>query len=166
MTGRNVGASRRPAGWWWPWLIVSLLVATAAGQAIIWYQATHDPTFAIEPDYYNKAVAWDSAMARQRENIALGWTATAEAASGAGNAMTLVVRLRDRDGNPLPGARVQAVAVSNLDASHPVSLALAESDGAYRGAVAAAQPGIWEIRLDARARGARFTPALRVEHAP
>jgi nitrogen fixation protein FixH len=156
----------RKAGWWWPWLIAALLVATAAGQGVIWYLATHDPTFAVEADYYRKAMAWDSTMARDRENLALGWTAQAEALAGPGEAMTVAVTLRDRAGALVSGARVQATAVSNLDASHPVALSLAESGGAYRAAVPGARRGLWELRVDARSNGARFTPILRVEHRP
>ena len=55
-------ARRRTPGWWWPWFVVALLVATAGGQGIMLYAATHDPTFAIEPDYYQKAVAFDTTI--------------------------------------------------------------------------------------------------------
>ena len=75
-------ARRRTPGWWWPWFVVALLVATAGGQGIMLYAATHDPTFAIEPDYYQKAVAFDTTIQQERGNLALGWTATARAAIG------------------------------------------------------------------------------------
>ena len=74
-------ARRRTPGWWWPWFVVALLVATAGGQGIMLYAATHDPTFAIEPDYYQKAVAFDTTIQQERGNLALGWTATARAAA-------------------------------------------------------------------------------------
>ena len=47
-------------GWYWPWFIGVLLVATAGGQGVMLYAATHDSTFALEPDYYKRAVAFDT----------------------------------------------------------------------------------------------------------
>ena len=119
MTGRSPVQGGRQSGWWWPWFVVALLVATAAGQGIMYYEATHDPTFAIEPDYYNKAVAYDSAMLRERETIALGWhpIGTMTAASPTDAAVRVV--LTDSLGLPVVGARVRGSAIHNLDGSHP-----------------------------------------------
>jgi hypothetical protein len=65
------------SGRFWPWFVTALLVATAAGQGIMFYAATHDPTFAVEPDYYAKGVGFDTTMALERETAALGWHASA-----------------------------------------------------------------------------------------
>jgi len=155
----------RSAGWWWPWFIGALLVATAGGQGIMLYAATHDPTFAIEPDYYAKAVAFDTTILRDRENIQLGWRA-AGTMTTSGSAAALRVTLTDSAGTPISGARVRAVAIHNLDGSHPLSVALAESGAAYSGLIPGAHRGLWEIRVDAVLGTSHFTPSIRVDYSP
>ena len=51
-------------GWYWPVVIVSLLVGGAAANIGFMIVANRDPTFAVEPDYYRKAVDWDRTMAQ------------------------------------------------------------------------------------------------------
>jgi nitrogen fixation protein FixH len=150
----------------WPWFVASLLVATAAAQGIMLYAATHDPTFAVVPDYYNKAVAWDSTLAVEEASAALGWRAALDL-EAAGPATAVRVVVTDSAGVPVAGAAVHAELVSNLDAAHPVALALAdEGDGRYATTTSALRPGIWDVRLDVRARGSRFTPVVRTEYRP
>ena len=38
------------------------------------YVATSDGSFAVEPDYYQKALHWDDARSAAAENAGLGWT--------------------------------------------------------------------------------------------
>lgn len=150
-------------GRFWPWFAVTLLAATAAAQGIMLYAATHDTAFAIEPDYYAKAVAWDSTMARERRSLDLGWRSEARFARDASGGAVVGVRLTDSLGTAIRGAHVRVIAIHNLDAAHPRRLTLTESAGAYVAPLAAARPGIWEIRLEASAPGARFTSSLRAE---
>jgi nitrogen fixation protein FixH len=159
-------ARRRTPGWWWPWFVVALLVATAGGQGIMLYAATHDPTFAIEPDYYQKAVAFDTTIQQERGNLALGWTATARAAATPA-AIVLQVTLTDRDGAPVAGAHVAGVAIHNLDGSTHHEATFTElGHGAYEARVASTRHGLWELRLDAKRAQDRFTPTLRVDVTP
>jgi nitrogen fixation protein FixH len=168
MTG-TPDASRAPkgrtAGWWWPWFIAALLVATAGGQAIMLYAATHDPTFAIEPDYYAKAVAYDTTIMRGRENIRLGWRASGAMTASDGGASVRIAVI-DSAGLPVTGARISAVAIHNLDGSHPIPVPLTEAGGGYVGRIDHAHRGLWEIRLDAVRGADHFTPSLRVDFTP
>lgn len=149
----------------WPWFIAALLVATAGGQFVMAYAATHDPTFAVEPDYYRKAVAWDTTMLRERENLRLGWQATGSMArSGAG--ATVRVALNDSNGSPVSGAVVRVLAIHNLDGSHPVAIVLRESGPAYTGDLPGAHRGLWELRVDVVRGTSHFTPSLRVDFSP
>ncbi len=148
----------------WPWFVALLLVGTASAQGVLLYAATHDRAFAIEPDYYTKAVAWDSAMSRARENVTLAWTARAVFARTATGDAALRISLRDSLGAPVRGAGVRVVALHNLEAATPTSAALTESaDGVYLGMLPSARTGLWELRLDVHAAGHRFTPVLRAE---
>jgi len=153
-------------GRFWPWFVAALLAATAATQGIMFYAATHDPTFAIEPDYYAKGVGFDSTMAVERETAALGWHVSAAFADAPRGTM-LRVRLTDATGAPVRDAHVNAELVSNLDASHPTAVALAgDGTGAYVATTDRLHRGLWDVRLDARRTGDRFAPVVRAEYTP
>lgn len=161
MTPRAPGSGR-----FWPWFVVLLLVGTAGAQGVLLYAATHDRAFAIEPDYYTKAVAWDAAMSRERENVTLAWTVRAALARTASGDGALHITLMDSLGAPVRGAGVRVVALHNLEAARPTSAALTErGDGEYVGTLPGARSGLWELRIDAHAAGHRFTPVLRAELA-
>lgn len=160
------GNDPRKAGRLWPWFVASLLVATAAAQGIMLYAATHDPTFAVVPDYYDKAVAWDSTHAIQEASAALGWRAVVDF-DDAGALTAVRVAVSDSSGTPVGDAVVRAELVSNLDASHPVALQLAnDGGGRYAITTPALRRGLWDAHLDVRARGSHFTPVVRIEYRP
>ena len=64
-------------GWFWPAVIVGLLLSGAAANIGFMIVANRDQSFAVEPDYYRKAVDWDRRMAQETRNAELGWGATA-----------------------------------------------------------------------------------------
>ena len=151
-------------GWYWPWLIVALLAATAAGQGVMLYAATHDPTMAIEPDYYRKAVNWDSQMAQDASNLALGWTAQARVGAVGTDGADVVVRLADAAGAPVAGALVRVTAIHNLDGARHVEGTLVQgAAGSYAARLPLHRAGLWELRVDAVRGSERFTASLRVE---
>lgn len=150
----------------WPWFIGALLAATVVAQAIMLYAATHDATFAVVPDYYARGLAFDSTIAQERRNLMLGWRASAAFAPAAAGT-TVSVRLADQAGAPVAGATVRAELISNLDASHPLEIALtADGEGSYVATTQFLRRGLWDVRLDALKGGERFTPVMRVEYAP
>lgn len=154
-------------GMFWPWFVALLLAATAVAQGIMLYAATHDPTFSIEPDYYRKAVAWDSVMARERASAALGWRAVATMVPDGRGAATLRLSIADLAGAPVTGASATAVLVNNLDGDAHVTVSLTESSaGSYSAPVGKRRSGLWEVRLDARRGDGRFVPTLHLEYQP
>ena len=153
-------------GWYWPWIIVALLVATAVGQGVMLYAATHDPSMAIEPDYYRKAVDWDTQMAQDSANRALGWTAQASVGGVDANGAEVVVRLGDAGGAAIGGARVRVTAIHNLDGARHVEGTLAErAERSYGARLPLHRPGMWEVRVDAVRGADHFTASLRAEAA-
>jgi len=158
----------RRAGWYWPWIVTALLVGSAAVQGVIIWAATHDPSFAIEPDYYRKAVAWDARLAEERASAALGWTATASLTrASAGAPAAIVLSLRGAGREPVRGAHVRVTAIHNRDGAHPVIGALAErADGAYGAELPLERAGLWEVRVDATRGAERFSASLRTDLPP
>jgi nitrogen fixation protein FixH len=150
-------------GAWWP-IAITLVLATTVG-ANVWVAmiASDDPSFAIEPKYYAKAIAWDSTMVQARENARLGWrlTPAIEMAERGGSA-SVRARLTDAAGNPLTGAvvRVSALHVARANDVHEMTLAPG-ADGEYSAPLGATRPGQWELRFDVRARGDHYTDVAR-----
>jgi nitrogen fixation protein FixH len=136
-------------GWYWPVIIVALLVGGAGANIGLMIVANRDPSFAVEPDYYRKAVEWDRSMAQEARNAALGWRASARLEPADAGRARLVALIRDRAGAPVAGAAVVVEAFPSARAREIASftLAPAASAGAYTVMLPRARPGLWELRL-------------------
>ena len=150
----------------WPLGVAAALLATAAGYAVLFRAATGPGAAVVEPDYYRRAVAWDSTARAERRAGELGWRLEADLGALTRAGSVLTARLADRSGAPLDGARLRVSAVHNLDAAHPVAAELAPAGaGAYATRLPLAHAGLWELRFEA-ARGAEHAVfALRREAA-
>jgi nitrogen fixation protein FixH len=161
-------ASAPPPARWprrWAWVPAGLLVSLIGTQLGVLAAVLEDPSFATEPDYYRKAVDWDSHMVRARQSQALGWSTRARVeAASAGGGRALVLAITDRAGAPVSGARVRALAFHNAHAAQPLVLAPTEAaPGEYRAAFAPRQPGLWELRVVAERGAERFEATQRFE---
>ena len=152
-------------GAWWPIAMTAVLATTVAANVWVAIIASDDPSFAIEPDYYKKAVAWDSTLAQARQNATLRWllVPTLGPIAAAGG-MRLSATLTDSAGAPISGAvvRVAAMPVARADQVHEATLT-ASGAGEYGAQLDARVPGQWELRFDVRAGPTHFTNVARVE---
>src|SRR5512136_3054494 len=116
-------------GWYWPFLLVGLLAAGVGANVYFLARAVGDPSFAVEPDYYAKAVAWDAHQAQARENADLGWSVTIDVAPAdlATGRARVVAKLVDRDGRAVPGASVGLEAFHNARAADVRKATLTET---------------------------------------
>ena len=151
-------------GMGWPIGVAVILGATVAANIVVMRIANDDPSFAVEPDYYRKAVHFDSTMAQQRENISLGWGIQTQIDSiGDGTHTRLTVQLRDASSYPLPGARVAVMARHNARANDTLTAVLTEAaPGMYSAELPIARAGEWEVRVDAAHGSQRFSASSRV----
>jgi len=146
----------------WPWVPVGLLGTLLAGLGTLAVIATGDPSFALEQNYYQKAVHYDDEIRQRDENARLGWKLETELVPAPKDGtVTLVVRARDALGS-VAGARVKAEAFHNARASQVIDAELVETvPGEYRASVATKRPGLWEIRLVLERGQERFTEVVR-----
>ncbi len=148
----------------WPIGIALLLATNVAVGLTVMRIAANDPSFSVEPDYYRKAVEYDSTLAQARVNAELGWAARAAITRDNSDGLQLVVSLADRDGNAITNASVSAVAMFIARAAEADSIALApDGTGNYGARLAAGYTGRWEIRVAAIIDGLRFTSTVRTE---
>jgi len=148
----------------WPFVPALLLGAVLAGLGTMAAIAIRDPGFALEPDYYQKALAYDAEIEQRARNTELGWKVELGDIRARGRAAEIELALADAEGRPISGATVEfeafAVARSSL---RTTARAPETTPGIYRARVDGARGGLWEIRVDATLAGSRFTERLRVE---
>ncbi len=161
--------TRPPQTFWrrygWPIGIVAALTLSAAANIFVMFVAKADPAFAVEPDYYQKAVAWDATMEQQRTNATLAWRATAALTRATPSQPgRITVALFDATGAPIGDAQVQIEAMHNARASQRYEASLAPTrDGSYSSNIDAHRPGQWEVRVTAIRGNDRFTQSLRID---
>lgn len=152
------------AGAVWAWVPASLLLVMFFGISTLAYIAIDDPNFALEPDYYAKALHWDQAQAQLRENDTLGYGLSLReplVISAAGQVQVELL-LKDRNAAAISGASVEVSAFPNAFAERVEHLVLREvAPGVYRGALSQGIPGLWELRCVVRVGPAHYARSLR-----
>ena len=135
----------------WPTIIIGLLATHATLMIITVFVASSDRSFAVEPDYYQKAVNWDDISRQRVANDELGWSlqwdmsSTKSTVAGANG--ELKCRLVNRLGVALDGAKVAVELFPHAKAENHQQVALERvGDGWYTGRANFSVPGLWELR--------------------
>jgi len=148
----------------WPTTIVIVLVIQIGFGIWMARVAGNDPNFAIEPDYYERAVNWDSTMAQSRRDKALGWQATATLRRRDSYVTILTLQLVDSTGTAIIDAdSVTAEALAVAHAGQIDRLVLLRGRDGYSAPIDAATSGLWEVQLRAIRGADIFTAKLRIE---
>jgi hypothetical protein len=157
-------SSTQPRGSAWAWVPVALLGSMLLGLGTLAYIATDDPHFALEPNYYDKAVHWDRTQAQACESEALGLRLTLLKPLSAtiDGKVELELSVSDRKGVPFSGAEVRLEAFPNAFASRVQHVVLKEiAPGVYQSELSRGTPGLWELRFSVAQGEKRFQQALR-----
>lgn len=154
-------------GWLWPLGLALALALSAGGNVVFMVLASRDASFAVEPDYYRKALDWDRTMAQASANRALGWMATVDEVVPAPGGRRLVVRLIDREGRPVDGAQVTVEGRHGARAAEVVHGRLAGAgQGRYAAELPLGRAGLWELRVRAERAAQVFTQRLDADLPP
>ncbi len=150
---------------WWPIGVATILALTVGANIWVAVIANDDPSFAIEPDYYRKAVGWDSTMSQMRENARLHWhVEPVLGAFTANGGAKLLLRLSDGNGAPIPNATVRVAALYNARAGSILEGTMApDTPTTYALQLPVAHGGQWELRFDITRGAERFTSSTRLE---
>ena len=155
-------------GSYWAWVPVGLLVASTLGVGSLAMIAVHDPNFALEPNYYDKALHWDRTQAQAADNQRLGYRIelVPGIAVDAQGSATLRVRIVDANGRDANDATVRATAFANAFAADATMLDLQRAEsGVYAAPLKARHLGLWEFRLVVTQGRDRVTSTLRTNVA-
>jgi nitrogen fixation protein FixH len=152
-------------GRWWPAALILVLAVTVVANVALYWKANHDPSFAVEPNYYQRAVEWDSTVARRARSAALGWTMAVRLTPPEQGGSTLLVDLHTQDGAALDSADVRAEASHNARGGEVFRLRLAPTGpGRYAARIPSAARGLWRVDL-AAVRGAEvFSERVTIDN--
>lgn len=149
-------ATDRAAGRKWTAIIIGLLSMNICIVAVTVVCATRDQSFAIEPDYYKKAVEWDRTAKQRDRAAALDWGVSVSLAEPRAGSDQPVVRVTLKGpaatgAVPLDGAQVHAEVFAQARSGSRLNF-YAESvgGGVYESPAPIARPGLWEVRLKIR----------------
>lgn len=149
------------SGRWVPCMIFGILGLSVVANIIMIRYAVADPSFIIEPGYYDEALAWDARAEQQRVNAVLGWNVSASLQKR-GSEANLIVDIRDADGAELRDATYSVDASPNLCAKQRAHVVLENG----RGVVGRACPGLWRIDLVVQHGSERYGERRVIELAP
>lgn len=161
MSGLQGGARRPAGGGRWIALVVGLLAANA-GVCLLLVIRSSDAAPSVIPDYYQRAVAWDDDVARQRASDALGWRLGA-ALEDAGPGVEVAVSLTGRDGAPVVGATVEAELRHRSRATGETRQLREIGPGRYAAALPLATAGLHVVAVVATRGDERFVGSVTVE---
>jgi nitrogen fixation protein FixH len=150
----------------WALMPIGLLASSTLGVSWMAAVAIRDPNFALEPDYYQKALHWDQTQAQAADNQRLAYQFSAPRVivlDKAGQA-SVGITIKDRDGHPVSGGRVTAEAFPNAYSDELTTLTFVEQEpGSYVASLKVAHPGLWELRVSMNADGNHATAVLRCD---
>lgn len=153
MQPTSVPSAEPSRAWRWPAGILALLFCHMIAMGVVVFVATRDPSFAVEPQAYKRAVAWDSARAEQRASDQLGWSTSIQVSAVMDPIGRRRVTCRLIGGNRLA---VRA-AVVTLEAFHHARAAERihaplepAADGTYQADLPIRRAGVWEFRVTAQ----------------
>ncbi|GAB4382697.1 MAG: hypothetical protein Kow0022_00760 [Phycisphaerales bacterium] len=144
--------------WVWPALIVGLLTLNVIVVTITVIVATSDPSVAVEPNYYDKALAWDRERAERRDPAEDGYDVEIQLVPAADRLSSgqVVVSLR-RLGQPVEHALLDATVFHYARSGDRQSITLTErAPGVYAADADLRRNGNWEVRLRLQADGQRY----------
>ena len=152
-TGANHASSATRSAWFWPALVIGLLSGQVVLVLVMAYLAVADHSFAVEPDYYRKALRWNAEISQQQTNRRLGWVLSVEVSEQADLLQQRDVRcvIADRAGKPVEGVSVEVVTFPHVRGNERQELMLTALEaGRYGATVRMPQGGLWEFRITAK----------------
>lgn len=152
----------------WRFLMPAVVLGLLGGHVLFVMTAitlaTGDRSFAVVPDYYQKAVDFDERKAALQASATLGWRAEVlpgQAVDAIGQREVVVI-LRGLDGEAITEAQVSVSGYHFARASDPVAFTCEEVlPGQYVGQARVGREGFWQFEVDARLGGQRFASSFK-----
>jgi len=135
----------------WPLFVVGILMVSFTVCGITVYASVTDGSYAVETDYYERAVRWDEIAREREESKRCAWVSDVEVRTASDGPAELALLLRDAQGEPIDAARVEVETFHHAHRNDAVMTTMnAQGDGRYTLAIENARAGLWQVRLRAR----------------
>lgn len=150
-------------GRFWAMVPVMLLGSMFVGLGSMAYVAVNDPGFALEPNYYDKAVHWDRSQAEAAASRELGLKLSlSQLHLTAAGKLELELTVADKSGVAVSGAEVQVEGFAIARANQVQLLMLREvAPGRYRAEIHSKTLGLWELRVSVQKEHDHYREVLR-----
>jgi nitrogen fixation protein FixH len=140
----------RRAAWFWGSFVVGFLGLQVIIGIVAFFLATGDPSVAVVPNYYQKALDFDKQQAIELASSKLSWDAKVEISEikTVEGYRDVDVRLLDRDGQPVKNLDGNLKLYHHARAADVQAVELeAVGDGNYRGRAKMPREGLWQIEM-------------------
>jgi len=137
-------------------IVVGLLLGNVAMMVVL-IVASSSNRPEIIPQYYDRAVAYDTELDEAAHSREIGWQATATLANDG-----ITVEVVDRSGGPIADARVAVSGFQRAHAAEALDLALVPTDGGYR-ARRDLRAGVYDLKIKVERDGSTFVARQTVE---
>lgn len=161
----NQEKPRKGLGKHWPWFLVTLLTFGCGMNIYMVIVAVNDPSFAIEKNYYKKAIDWDKTMAQNSMNAQLKWRLDLKTEPVLVNKkarLQFKVKVFDRNGKLLPDVHVSAEVFHNARSRRRSNVDLVRrSNNVHQGDISFHRRGLWVFHFTVVKGKLQFTQKLR-----
>jgi nitrogen fixation protein FixH len=152
----SAAAPARSLWTYFPWFLTGIMGFVMVVNFGMIYEALHSFPGVATRTMFDDSNHYDRVLEAARREAALGWSLVVHTEGG-----PITIELRSRDGAPLEGARVEAMAQRPLGTDPGVQLAFrAIEPGRYVAQTSLNQPGQWDLLL-AVSKGGLGTRATR-----
>ncbi len=149
--------SRGNKSWRWPMIVIGLLATHVVAMVTVVMVATRDGSFAVTPNYYEKALNWDKAQEQKRASERLGWKVEITT----NDRGELEVRLVDREGRGIADAEVQVSFYHHAHANELVKLLMkTDGDGRAVQKVTLRHSGLYQFECTAKANQQTYSTSM------
>lgn len=141
-----------------PWILAGIMAVVMAVNFGMIYEALKSFPGVATQTMFDDSNHYDRVLAAAQREAALGWSLAVE--TGAGG---ITVTLHARDGRPLEGARVEAMAQRPLgtEAGHRLAFR-ATAPGVYVARAGLGEEGQWDLLLAVSAGGQSYRTTRRI----
>lgn len=149
----------------WPGMVFFLLGMSTTTVTTTVILATGDKAFAVEEDYYAKAVAWDETSIQRAASEALGWTARAEVSEpDLSGSRAVTVWIEDAAGRPVDVSTLRVFAFHHARRADTIEFPMVRiAPGRYAAGADMDRPGKWQLRVRGERGSDLFLSTLETE---
>ncbi|MFA7429262.1 MAG: FixH family protein [Rhodospirillaceae bacterium] len=150
--------TKRPDGWWYPYIFVGGFAVVVTANLIMMYFATSTFTGLETKGAYERGLGYNQVIAQQEAQDKLGWTVAFSAdgrlsdTPGAAERPTVLsLRMTDAQGQPLDGVQVEASVRRPTVAGYDFDLRLMPvGPGEYKATLDLPMAGQWDVQVYAK----------------